>query len=52
MLYFAAFIYWLNAIEPENTLVQDFKSLLQEFPNVDTTAMGFTTNWKEDPFWL
>ena len=49
---FCCLIYWLNAIEPENTLVQDFKSLLQEFPNVDTTAMGFTTNWKEDPFWL
>lgn len=49
---FCCLIYWLNAIKPENTLVQDFKSLLQEFPNVDTTAMGFTTNWKEDPFWL
>ena len=49
---FCCLIYWLNAIEPQNTLVQDFKSLLQEYPNVDTDAMGFTENWKDDPFWI
>lgn len=49
---FCCLIYWLNAIEPENSLVRDFKFLLQKFPNVDTSAMGFTANWKEDPFWL
>ncbi len=48
---FCCLIYWLNNIDPENTLVQDFKSLLQEFPTVDTTAMGFPENWKEEPFW-
>lgn len=46
------FIYWLNAIKPENSLVQDFKLLLQKFPNVDTSAIGFIANWKEASFWL
>lgn len=48
---FCCLIYWLNAIEPRNTLVQDFKVLVQAFPNIDTAAMGFPENWKEEPFW-
>lgn len=47
---FCCLIYWLNAIEPENTLVQDFKSLLQEFPNVDTTAMALPQIGKKTHF--
>ena len=48
---FCCLIYWLNSIDPQNTLIQDFKHLVQIYPNVDTAAMGFPQNWKEEPFW-
>ncbi len=48
---FCCLIYWLNTINPNNTLILNFKSLIQSFPNVDTAAMGFPQNWKDDPFW-
>lgn len=48
---FCCLIYWFNAIEPQNTLVQDFSYLIQAFPDIDTAAMGFPENWKEELFW-
>lgn len=43
--------YWLNAIDTRNTFVADFKSLLAKYPTVDTAAMGFTRNWRQEPLW-
>ena len=42
-------IYWLNAISSDNTLAMDFKKLLDAYPNVDTRAMGFPEDWKDEP---
>lgn len=44
-------IYWLNAIEEDNTLVADLKALLAAYPLVDTHAMGFPDQWQSEPLW-
>ena len=44
-------VYWLNAIQPSNTFVQDFMALLGAHPEVDTAAMGFPINWNTEPLW-
>ncbi len=44
-------LHCLNAIEPSNTFVQDFKALLTAHPEVDTAAMGFPDNWQTEPLW-
>ena len=44
-------IYWLNAIAPDNTLAKDFRVLLDAYSNIDTRAMGFSENWRNEPLW-
>ncbi|MBQ9475425.1 MAG: Abi family protein [Bacteroidales bacterium] len=44
-------LHCLNAIEPSNTFVQDFKALLTAHPEVDTAAMGCPDNWQTEPLW-
>lgn len=44
-------VYWLNSIYGNNEFVKNFKVLLNKYPNVDTTAMGFPTNWEDEPLW-
>jgi len=44
-------IYWLNAIAPDNTLAKDFRELLDVYSNIDTRAMGFSENWRNEPLW-
>lgn len=44
-------IYWLNAIAPDNTLAKDFRELLDAYSNIDTRAMGFSENWRNEPLW-
>ena len=48
---FCCVAYWLNAVAPDNTLTPDFKALLEKYPNVDTTAMGFPEHWEKEPLW-
>lgn len=43
--------YLHNAIHPHNTFASDLKNLLAKYPNVDAMAMGFPTDWKEQPLW-
>lgn len=43
--------YWLNSILPENTFSSDLWTLLRQYPNVDTAAMGFTLDWPNAPLW-
>ena len=44
-------LYCLNAIEPANSFVQEFKALLSAHPEVDIAAMGFPSNWQAEPLW-
>ena len=43
--------YWLNSINPRNTFVQDFKSLLTKYPTVQPSMMGFPCGWENEPLW-
>src|SRR5690606_33000208 len=38
--------YWLNSINPQNTFVQDFRSLLSRYPMVQPSMMGFPRGWE------
>ena len=45
-------LYLLQTINPNNTFVTRFKSLLAKYPSVDVTAMGFPSgNWQDEPLW-
>ena len=48
---FCCVAYWFNAIQPDNTLANDFKALLAAYPNVDVTAMGFPSHWQNENLW-
>lgn len=43
--------YWLNAIDPKNTFVTDFKALLAKYPTINPIQMGFPTSWVNEPLW-
>jgi len=43
--------YLLFTVSPYNTFTQKLKSLLAAYPNIDIKAMGFPTNWHEEPLW-
>ena len=43
--------YLLNNILPGNTFTQTLKALIAAYPNVDTTAMGFPSDWKTEALW-
>ncbi|MDR6966586.1 abortive infection bacteriophage resistance protein [Flavobacterium arsenatis] len=44
-------LYLLQTINPKNSFSQRFQALLAKYPNVDTRAMGFPGNWKNEPIW-
>lgn len=44
--------YLTNAIHPNNTFKQELKTLLEKYPIVDITAMGFPKAWHNEPLWL
>ncbi len=44
-------LYLLQTINPNNSFSQRFQTLLAKYPNVDTRAMGFPSNWKEENLW-
>ncbi len=41
----------LNSINPQNTFVQDFKSLLKKYSSVQPAMMGFPRGWESEPLW-
>ena len=43
--------YWLNIIEPNNTLTQDLTTLLASYPGVYPGALGFPSQWQQEPLW-
>lgn len=44
-------LYWVNNIQPDNTLKEDIIGLLQKHPNVDPMAMGFPVGWEKEALW-
>lgn len=40
-----------NTVKPENTFARRVRSLIDNFPVIDPSLMGFPAGWKEDPFW-
>jgi abortive infection bacteriophage resistance protein len=43
--------WFLDEIDPDNTLREDLKALLAQYPMVDIRAMGFPDNWLREPLW-
>lgn len=43
--------YWLNAIDTDNGFVADFKYLLNKYPIINPSMMGFPSDWQEEPLW-
>lgn len=41
----------LDIANPGHTWRKDFKTLLGQFPEIDTSAMGFGPRWETSPFW-
>ena len=43
--------YWLNIIDHHNTLTQDITQLLDAYPSVSPSAMGFPIAWQQESLW-
>jgi abortive infection bacteriophage resistance protein len=43
--------YLLQTVNPATTFAKRLSELLEEFPQVDTAAMGFPMDWKSKSFW-
>lgn len=43
--------YFLNIISPNNDFTQKLISLLSTYPEIDLYAMGFQTQWIDEPLW-
>ena len=44
-------LYWLNSIQPDNTLKADLRQLMERYPTVAPSAMGFPIGWREERLW-
>ncbi|MBD5321906.1 MAG: Abi family protein [Duncaniella sp.] len=44
-------LYFLQAVNPQNTFASRVRALLAKYPNVDVSAMGFPSNWQNEPLW-
>lgn len=44
-------LYFLQTVNPNTTFVSRFKVLLDKYPCVDVSAMGFPYNWQSYPLW-
>jgi abortive infection bacteriophage resistance protein len=49
--YLCCMQYLLNSILPGNTFSHGLTTLLKKYPNVDTSAMGFPTDWENEALW-
>ena len=43
--------WFVDIISPQNNLKDRLTDLLASFPHVDCKAMGFPTNWADEPLW-
>ena len=46
------FQYLEDAIHPHNTFRSQLKDLLAKYPSIDVSAMGFPSNWQNEPIWI
>ena len=44
-------LYWVNNIQPNNTIKGDILQLMKKNPNVDPSAMGFPVGWEKEALW-
>lgn len=44
-------LYLLKTVNPQNTLAERVRLLLDKYPSVDYVAMGFPHNWEQEPLW-
>ncbi|MCL2284396.1 MAG: Abi family protein [Fibromonadales bacterium] len=44
-------IYLLNIINPKHSFKQKLSALFSKYSSIDKAAMGFPTNWQEEPLW-
>lgn len=44
-------LFLMQTINPNNTIVARFEDLLSQYTNVHLGAMGFPSNWKDEPLW-
>lgn len=43
--------YFLDIISPNNDMLTKLHNLFTDFPEIDLRAMGFPTNWGQEPLW-
>ncbi len=43
--------YFLDKISPQNDMSDKLINLFKKFPQIDLRAMGFPSDWKEEPLW-
>ncbi len=41
----------VRTVAPDSTWSKDVRAMVQEHPHVDTSAMGFPSDWKNRPLW-
>ena len=41
----------MQTVNPNTTFVSRFKALLDKYPNVDVSAMGFPLDWQSNQLW-
>lgn len=44
-------LYLCNALNPNNTLKKEIKSLFNSHPNIPINMLGFTKGWEKEPLW-
>ena len=44
-------VYLLQTVNPTNTFALRFRQLLNQYPVVDSRALGFPANWQTEPLW-
>lgn len=44
-------LYFLQTVNPGNTFANRLKALLNKYPCVYTSSMGFPSNWQSNPLW-
>lgn len=43
--------YFLYTVSPDNNFKDKLKTLLAAYPNIDTAAMGFPSDWESEDIW-
>ena len=43
--------WFIDIVSPHNDMKEHLQHLLTDFPMIDIKAMGFPTNWQEEPLW-